>query len=74
MSYSIILGEQELKDLKNQIKVQKDTKIYKRLLSLKMKDQGLSNQNISKILDVHIDTITDWFKIYTVSGLNGLLC
>jgi transposase len=37
-----------------------------------MKDQGLSNQNISKILDVHIDTITDWFKIYTVSGLNGL--
>ena len=72
MSYSIILNTNELDKICKLMKSQKDTKIYKRLIALKMKHQGISNQDISKILDVHIDTVTDWFKIYLNMGLNSL--
>jgi transposase len=72
MSYRLDLDEISLEEINNLLKNQKDAKIYKRLIALKMKSQGITNQNISKILDVHIDTITDWFKIYLNNGLNGL--
>ena len=72
MSYRLDLDEIRLEEISNLLKNQKDAKIYKRLIALKMKNQGITNQNISKILDVHIDTITDWFKIYLNKGLNEL--
>jgi len=72
MSYAIKLDSDELNEVNKLMKNQKDAKIYKRLVSLKLKYQGISNHEISNILDVHIDTITDWFKIYKSKGLNGL--
>jgi transposase len=72
MSYSIVLDSKELDEINKLMKRQKDTKIYKRLVALKMKHQGISNHEISNILDVHIDTITDWLKLYIKMGLNGL--
>jgi transposase len=72
MSYSILLGTKELDELSKLMKQQKDTKVYKRLIALKMKHLGISNMDISSVLDVHIDTITDWFKLYINLGLSGL--
>jgi transposase len=72
MSYAIVLNREELDETNKLLKNQKETKIYKRLVALKMKHQGISNHDISYILDVHIDTITDWFKLYIKMGLNGL--
>jgi transposase len=72
MSYSIILNTKELDEINKLMKNQKDAKIYKRLIALKMKHYGISNHDISNILDVHIDTITDWLKIFIGKGLISL--
>lgn len=72
MSYSIQIDENELAEISKKMKSIKEAKIYKRLVSLKLKHKGMSNQEISIILDVHIDTITDWFKLYINNGLNKL--
>jgi transposase len=72
MSYTIGLNSEELSEINYRMKKQKDIKIYKRLIALKMKNQGITNHKISEILDVHIDTVTDWFKLYIVKGLNEL--
>ena len=72
MSYSIKLDNKELENINKQLKIQRDAKVYKRLIALKMKHNGISNHEISNILDVHIDTITDWFKLYINLGLNSL--
>ena len=72
MSYSLVLDKSKLDEINKLMKTQKDTKVYKRLVGLKMKQQGISNLQISNILDVHIDTVTDWFKLYIRIGLKGL--
>jgi transposase len=72
MSYSIKLDKREIEEINNAMKSHRDAKIYKRLVALKMKNQGNSNSEISNILDVNIDTITDWFKAYIGEGLKGL--
>ena len=72
MSYTIVLNTAELSETNKLMKEQKDSKVYKRLVALKMKHQGISNNEISLILDIHIDTVTDWFKIYINTGISGL--
>ena len=72
MSYSIALNNKELSHINNSMKNHRDAKIYKRLIALKMKHKGISNSLIANILNVHIDTITNWFKLYTLEGLNSL--
>lgn len=56
---------------KKLLKSQKSTKINKRLVALKMKNQMIPNRDIVTILDVHIDTITNWCKIYLILCLIG---
>lgn len=72
MSYTIRLNQDTLIEINKLMKTQKESKLYKRLVALKMKNKGMTNQEISSILDVHIDTITDWFKIFVNNGLNEL--
>ena len=72
MSYSFLLEKVELENINKMMKIQKNTKVFKRLVALKMKHEGISNHQISSILEVHIDTVTDWFKLYLRTGLQGL--
>lgn len=72
MSYSISLSCKELEEVNKSLKTQKESKICKRLVSLKMKNHGLANREIANILSVHIDTITNWHKLYISHGLSGL--
>jgi transposase len=72
MSYLISLSSKELQEVDIALKAQKESKVYKRLVSLKMKNHGLSNKEIANILSVHIDTITNWHKLYISLGLKGL--
>jgi transposase len=72
MSYIIEFDSASIDEINNMMKKNKETKIYKRLVALKMKHQGFSNNQISTVLNVHIDTVTDWFKIYIIKGLNNL--
>jgi transposase len=72
MSYIIKLQNTELEAINIMMKTQKDVKIYKRLVAVKMKHYSVSNHEIATILDVHLDTITDWLKLFIENGIQGL--
>lgn len=72
MSYSIKIKTNDLSEINNLMKNQRDAKIYKRLVALKLISTGLSNKEVASALNVHIDTITDWVKIFINQGINAL--
>jgi len=68
----INISKLELKEIKFKKKKEKDKKIYRRLQFLHLKYKGKTNREISDIIGVCPDTITDWARIYSNKGLNGL--
>ena len=44
----------------------------RRYQCLSMLHKNYPKKEVAKLLGVNIDTITDWVKIYTKSGLSGL--
>lgn len=72
MSYSIKLTKEDQNQLKELLKTTGQSKILKRYQCIHFKHQGLANKQIAALLCVHIDTITDWIKIFNSKGLKGL--
>lgn len=72
MSYQIQLLKSQPKELKKLLKQTTDTKILKRYQSIHFKTQGLTNTQVAKLLDVNIDTITDWYKLFNKGGFKLL--
>lgn len=72
MSYSISLTKQKEKHLRGLLKTTEQSKILKRYQCIHFKRQGLPNNQIAALLCVHIDTITDWLKLFCSEGLEGL--
>jgi transposase len=66
------LSKQERVKLNQCIKQEKNSKIYRRLQFLKLKDKGKTHTEIAGIVGVCIDTLTDWLAIYSTSGIDGL--
>src|SRR5690554_6150354 len=72
MSYRVNLSPEELVDLKRIKREVKDSKILRRYQCLHMLHNGMKRKDAAELLDVYIDTITDWVKIYRSVGLAGL--
>jgi transposase len=72
MSYRVNLSTSELIELKSIKKEVKDSKILRRYQSLHMLHTGMKRQDIAELLDVSIDTITDWVKLYQKVGLSAM--
>lgn len=72
MSYTLNLSSSDLVEVNNAMKREKESKVFKRLVALKLTLTGLSHKEIASTLNVHIDTITDWLKIYINHGLDAL--
>ncbi|MCB0538059.1 MAG: helix-turn-helix domain-containing protein [Bacteroidetes bacterium] len=70
--YQINLSEEERLLLASKLKSEKSNKIYRRLQCIHFKQLGLSHQIIASSLSVHVDTVTDWIKLYHSKGLSGL--
>ena len=68
----IKLTEAEQKDLKRRKKKEQNNKIYRRLIYVEMSSKGMTNLEISSILGVRNDTLTDWKKLYEEGGLEKL--
>ena len=47
--------------------------LLKRVYCILLRNDGQSNDNITRLLDIHEDTIADWVRIYTKRGLDELL-
>ena len=72
MSYQVILSKIDLDIIKTKKRKERDAKLLRRYQCLSMLHEKYPKKEIAKLLGVNIDTITDWVKIYTQSGLAGL--
>ena len=72
MAHKVSLSDKDLKELLKRKKNERDGKILRRLQSIHMKHKGSKNKEIAEILDVCIDTLTDWFYLYKELGFAGL--
>ena len=62
-----------LKKIKQRKKTMMNSKLYRRLLFLEMKHAGMKNKQIAALLDVSVESLSIWSRIYQKGGLN-LLC
>ena len=70
--YHIQLSSRELQQLKQRQKQEKSVRVQRRLQAISMAGQGQTHQEIAATLNVCLDTITDWIKLYTSEKLSGL--
>ena len=72
MSKSFKLTSFQAKELKRRKKEEGSAKIYRRLLFLDLKQKNKKHSEIAMLLDVCIDTLTDWLNIFESGGLKAL--
>lgn len=72
MSYQIALTPADQSIIKEKKRKEKDAKLLRRYQCLSMLNDQYSKKEVARLLDVNIDTITDWIKIYNKEGLAGL--
>jgi transposase len=70
--YQIKLSVAELKKITQLQESEKSPKVLRRLEALKLLNQGQSHTEIAEALNITIDTVTDWIKIYNAEKLAGL--
>lgn len=70
--YQLKLSSSEKQKLESFLKTEKSTKIYRRLQCIHFKTLGFKHNIIAGSIGVHIDTVTDWLKLYKHKGFEGL--
>jgi transposase len=64
MRSNINLTDDNLKELKILKNKEKNNKIYRRYLYLEMSNKWMTNREISSLLWICVDTLTDWKNIF----------
>lgn len=72
MTHKIELSEEVIKELKDRIGSEKNSKVYRRLLWLDLKYRGYGQKEISAILQMSQAQLTNWSKIFVEQGFKGL--
>jgi transposase len=72
MKRLLILTEDERTEITRRYKTEKNVRFRERLHCLLLKDQGYSNQEVARLLQVRRETITDWLHLYEDGGLDPL--
>lgn len=72
MSKKLEITEENYKEIKERKQREKNIKIYKRYLFLEMKYEGKKNKDISQLLDVTVETLSNWSAIYREGGIELL--
>jgi len=74
MSYRIKLSNEDESEIKRIIKENQNKKnVLKRAYCILLKNEGQKNDNITKLLGIHEDTVADWTKIFIENGIVGLI-
>lgn len=69
----ISLTEKQKQELQNAKKQIGKPQLIKRIECLQLKNKGWKHQEVADFLDICIDTISNWLKIYQKHGLQKLL-
>lgn len=72
MTQKIELNKQQEQELGKKLKTERDSKIWRRLKCIDLKQKGHKHKDIAQILDVTIDTITDWLFLFNEGGFEEL--
>lgn len=72
MTQEINLDNIQQLELKERLKNERDAKIWRRLKCIDLKLKGHKHKEISKLLDVTMDTITDWLFLFNEGGFEEL--
>lgn len=72
MAYKLVLDAAERTEIQKRLRKTKDVKLLRRYQCLLMLDDQYPKKEAAQILQVNIDTITDWLKLYRKEGLTGL--
>jgi transposase len=72
MTQEINLDDIQQLELKERLKNERDAKIWRRLKCIDLKLKGHKHKQIAEILDVTIDTITDWLFLFNEGGFEEL--
>ena len=67
------LSENEVLQLEELLKEQRDRLVYRRLLCIKLLNSGKTNTAVSETLDVSLETIKNWLVIYRDGGFEDLV-
>lgn len=68
----INLTDRQKEELKQKKREEKNNKIYRRYVYVELSNKEMTNLEISSVLGVTNDTLTDWKRIFEESGLEGL--
>lgn len=72
--YRIQLTQKQERRIRQLVKEsQKEPHILRRLYCVLLKNEGQSNGNITRLLNIHEDTVADWIRCYKSQGLPGLM-
>lgn len=74
MNRILTLSEDERAEITRRYKAEKSPRFRERLHCLLLKDQGYTNTQVTQLLLVCADTITDWLNRYQDAGLEALCC
>ena len=72
MTQKIELNELQERELNKRLQRERDSKIWRRLKCIDLKQKGHKHKEIAKFLDVTIDTITDWLFLFNEGGFEEL--
>lgn len=72
MTQKIFLTIEQAKELKQLLKNESNVKLWRRLKCIEMKHNGYKHKEIAALLDVTLDTVTDWLFLFTEGGLEEL--
>ncbi|MEA3378997.1 MAG: hypothetical protein U9Q69_05175 [Nanoarchaeota archaeon] len=72
MTQKIELSELQKIELNKRLKSEKSSKIWRRLKCIDLKQKGHNHKDIAEIIDVTIDTITDWLFLFNEGGFDEL--
>ena len=69
MAYQVVLSPAELAIVKEKKRKEKDAKLLRRYQCLSLLHDQYPKKEVARILNVNIDTVTDWVKLYIKEGL-----
>ncbi|MFO7939471.1 MAG: helix-turn-helix domain-containing protein [Bacteroidales bacterium] len=72
--YRITLTQKQEHRLRQLVKAYRDQPhILRRLYCVLLKNEGQSNGNITRLLNIHEDTVADWIRCYKKQGVPALM-
>jgi len=73
MPKTYVIEKEEIQEIEEQRKKNKDKQVDKRLHAVQLRGEGKKNEAIAEQLETSTDMVSRWISTYAKSGIEGLL-